>query len=104
MAECRQENLALASEKRKASIRAKVEHPSHVVKNIFKHTKARDKRISKNDAHLNALFALSNLYMVKGKLYLWWAGKDKMRQNVATGKGEVKTAQLTKIERRDVGA
>ncbi len=49
-------------------IRAKVEHPFHVVKNTFLHKKTRHKGIQKNDAQLNVLFALSNLYMVRGKL------------------------------------
>ena len=68
MAECWQKELALAFEKLKASIRAIVEHPFHVVKNIFKYKKARYKGLKKNDAQLNVLFALSNLYMVRGKL------------------------------------
>ena len=68
MPACWQKNLALAYEKLKASIRAKVEHPFHVVKNIFKHKKTHYKGIAKNDAQLNVLFALSNLYMVRGKL------------------------------------
>ena len=68
MAECWQKDLALAYERLKASIRAKVEHPFHVVKNIFKHKKARYKGLVKNHAQLNTLFALSNLYMVRGKL------------------------------------
>jgi IS5 family transposase len=63
-----QKYLALAFEKLKARIRAIVEHPFHVVKNIFKHKKARYKGMMKNDAQLNTLFALSNLYMVRGKL------------------------------------
>ncbi|MCR4298399.1 MAG: IS5/IS1182 family transposase, partial [Gallionella sp.] len=33
---------------------------------IFKHKKARYKGLEKNGAQLNALFALSNLYMVRG--------------------------------------
>jgi transposase, IS5 family len=68
MGECWQKQLALAFEKLKARIRAKVEHPFHIVKNIFKHKKARYKGLMKNDAQLNVLFALSNLYMVRGKL------------------------------------
>jgi transposase, IS5 family len=68
MPECWQKDLALAYERLKASIRAKVEHPFHVVKNIFKYKKTRYKGIGKNDAQLNVLFALSNLYMVRGKL------------------------------------
>lgn len=68
MVEGWQKDLALAREKLKASIRAKVEHPFHIVKNLFKHKKARYKGIRKNDAQLQMLFALSNLYMVRGKL------------------------------------
>jgi len=68
MVEGWKKDLALLNEKLKASLRAKVEHPFHVVKNIFKHTKARYKGLAKNDAQLNVLFALSNLYMVRGKL------------------------------------
>lgn len=63
-----QKDLALAFEKLKARIRAIVEHPFHIVKNIFKHKKVRYKGIMKNDAQLNTLFALSNLYMARGKL------------------------------------
>ena len=63
-----QKRLAQAYEKLKAQTRALVEHPFHVVKNIFKHKKARYKGLAKNDAQLNTLFALSNLYMMRMKL------------------------------------
>jgi IS5 family transposase len=63
-----QKNLAQAYEKLKAQVRARVEHPFHVVKNIFKYKKTRYKGLAKNDAQLNVLFALSNLYMVRGQL------------------------------------
>ena len=63
-----QKSLAQAYEKLKAQTRALVEHPFHVIKNIFKHKKARYKGLAKNDAQLNTLFALSNLYMMRGKL------------------------------------
>ena len=68
MAEGWKKDLALLNEKLKASLRAKVEHPFHVVKNLFKHTKARYKGLAKNDAQLHTLFALSNLYRVRGTL------------------------------------
>ncbi len=61
MAEGWQKESALAYEKLKARIRAKVEQPLHVVKNIFQHKKRRYKGIAKHDAQLNVLFALSNL-------------------------------------------
>jgi IS5 family transposase len=63
-----QKALAQAYEKLKAQVRARVEHPFHVVKNIFKHKKTRYQGLAKNDAQLNVLFALSNLYMVRGQL------------------------------------
>jgi transposase, IS5 family len=63
-----QKKLAQAHEKLKARVRAYVEHPFHVVKNIFRHKKVRYKGIAKNDAQLNVLFALSNLYMMRDQL------------------------------------
>ena len=63
-----QKSMAKAYEKLKAQVRAHVEHPFHVVKNIFKYKKTSYKGLAKNDAQLNVLFALSNLYMVRGEL------------------------------------
>jgi len=68
LAEGWQKSLAQAYEKLKAQVRAYVEHPFHVIKNIFKYKKTRYKGLAKNDAQLNMLFALSNLYMVRGQL------------------------------------
>lgn len=58
-------DLALKHEKLKACVRAKVEHPFHTIKNIFKHKKTRYKGLQKNH---NMLFSLSNLYMMREKL------------------------------------
>ena len=55
--------LLLAFEKAKASIRAKVEHPFHVIKNLFGYRKVRYKGLAKNQAQLFALFALGNLVL-----------------------------------------
>jgi IS5 family transposase len=63
-----QKDLAQAYEKLKAKVRAYVEHPFHIIKNIFRYKKARYKGLAKNDAQLNMLFALGNLYMVRGEL------------------------------------
>ena len=52
----------------KASIRAKVEHPFHVVKNIFRHRKARYRGLAKNLAHLFSLFGLANLVLARKRL------------------------------------
>jgi len=67
-----QKKLAQVYEKCKAQVRVFVEHPFHIVKNIFKHKKARYKGLAKNNAQLNVLFALSNLYMVRGDLRPQW--------------------------------
>lgn len=49
----------------KASIRAKVEHPFHVVKNLFQHRKTRYKGLAKNTAQLFSLFAFANLVLAR---------------------------------------
>lgn len=48
-------------EQAKASIRAKVEHPFHVVKNLFRHRKTRYRGLDKNTKQLFTLFGLANL-------------------------------------------
>lgn len=55
--------LLLKIEKTKASIRAKVEHPFHVIKNLFGYRKVRYKGLAKNQAQLFTLFALGNLVL-----------------------------------------
>ena len=55
-------------EKLKAGIRAKVEHPFRVIKRQFGYVKVRYRGLKKNTARLVTLFALSNLWMVRGKL------------------------------------
>jgi IS5 family transposase len=52
-------------EQAKASIRAKVEHPFHVVKNLFQHRKTRYKGLFKNTAQLFALFGFANLMLAR---------------------------------------
>ena len=63
-------SLAQAYEKLKAQVRARVEHPFHVVKNIFRYKKTRYQGIAKNASQLKMLFALGNLYLARGKLCL----------------------------------
>lgn len=55
-------------EKLKAAVRAKVEHPFRVIKRQFGFVKVRYRGLRKNTAQLVTLFALSNLWMVRGKL------------------------------------
>jgi len=56
------------AEQLKASVRAKVEHPFHVIKNLFKHKKARYKGLAKNEAQLFSLFGLANIVIAKRRL------------------------------------
>ena len=56
------------AEKIKASIRAKVEHPFHVIKNLFRHKKTRYRGLAKNHAQLLSLFGLANLLIAKTRL------------------------------------
>ena len=50
-------------EQLKASVRAKVEHPFHVIKNLFRHRKTRYRGLAKNTAQLFTLFAFANLML-----------------------------------------
>jgi len=56
----------------KASIRAKVEHPFHAVKNLFMHRKTRYKGMAKNKAQMFSLFGLANLLLARR----WLCGSD----------------------------
>jgi transposase, IS5 family len=56
------------AERLKASLRAKVEHPFHVIKNLFHHKKVRYKGMAKNEAQLFSLFGLANLVIAKRAL------------------------------------
>jgi IS5 family transposase len=49
----------------KASVRAKVEHPFHVVKNLFRHRKVRYRGLAKNTAQLFTLFGFANLVLAR---------------------------------------
>jgi IS5 family transposase len=68
MAEGTIKTLTQALERVKAQIRARVEHPFHVVKNLFHYKKVRYKGLAKNKAQLYSLFGLANLVIAKQKL------------------------------------
>ena len=53
----------------KARIRAKVEHPFHVIKNILGLRKVRCHGLAKNTAQLFTVFGLANLVMAKRRLF-----------------------------------
>ena len=52
----------------KARIRSKVEHPFHIVKNLFHFRKVRYKGLAKNTAQLYTLFGLANLVIAKRRI------------------------------------
>jgi transposase, IS5 family len=61
-------DLAEPVERALAQVRAWVEHPFHIVKNLFRHKKLRYRGLVKNTAQLHTLFALANLVIVKKTL------------------------------------
>ena len=61
-------DLAEPEERALAQVRAWVEHPFHIVKNLFRHKKLRYRGLAKNTAQLHTLFALANLAIVKKTL------------------------------------
>lgn len=65
--ECQQTDELLYHEKEKSSIRAKVELPFHILKNIFKFKKTVYRGLMKNTTRLHMLFALANLYLCRLK-------------------------------------
>jgi transposase, IS5 family len=68
MADSGERRAIEANEKRKASVRAKVEHPFRVIKGQFGLIKVRFRGLAKNTAHVVTLFALSNLWMARKRL------------------------------------
>jgi IS5 family transposase len=59
---------AKSLEKAKAQIRAFVEHPFHVVKDLFGYRKVSYRGLAKNDARMQILFGLANIYRVRKAL------------------------------------
>jgi transposase, IS5 family len=57
-------------ERIKAQVRAKVEHPFHILKDLFGFRKVRYRGLAKNTAQLFTLFGLVNLVIAKPKLLL----------------------------------
>ncbi len=68
MPESRAKTKVQKNEHRKASVRAKVEHPFRVIKRQFGLGKVRFRGLQKNTAHVVTLFALSNLWMARHRL------------------------------------
>jgi IS5 family transposase len=67
MEEGPEKDRVLASEKAKASVRAFVEHPFHILKNLFRHRKTRYRGLAKNHHQLQVIFGLGNLVLAARK-------------------------------------
>ena len=61
LAEGAEKEVLQAVEKTKASVRAFVEHPFHIVKNLFRHRKVRYRGLAKNGHQLYTLFGLAKV-------------------------------------------
>ncbi|MEQ1949741.1 MAG: IS5 family transposase [Bryobacteraceae bacterium] len=61
MVEGAEKEALKAVEKAKASVRAFVEHPFHILKNIFRHRKVRYRGLARNGHQLYTLFGLANV-------------------------------------------
>src|SRR5207302_9906243 len=59
---------AEAVESALSQVRAWVEHPFHIVKNLFRHKKLRYRGLAKNTAQLRTLLALANFVILKKTL------------------------------------
>jgi len=58
----------LEEERGKSSLRARVEHPFHILKNLFGHRKVRYRGLAKNHHQLQVLFGLVNLVMASRRV------------------------------------
>jgi transposase, IS5 family len=62
-------DLVVAAERTTAQIRARVEHPFHVIKYLFRHREVRYRELVRNTAQLFSLFALTNVVMARKRLW-----------------------------------
>ncbi len=65
-----EKDAVVQAEHEKASIRAKVEHPFHIVKNLFGFHKVRYRGLAKNHSLLYMLFASANLVLYSRQVVL----------------------------------
>jgi transposase, IS5 family len=68
IANARKRERVQRQERRKAQIRARVEHPFRVIKRQFGYMKVRFKGLMKNSAQVVTLVALANLYLARKRL------------------------------------
>ena len=89
------------AEKLKAGARAKVKHPFQVIKRQFGSVQIRYRGLKKNTAQILTVFALSNLWTVRGKLVAAWAQmRPKARQRPCKRrKNSKRPAKTTRFSR-----
>ncbi|MBI5381534.1 MAG: hypothetical protein HZA31_06500 [Opitutae bacterium] len=63
-----QKDALKAVDKAKAAVRAFVEHPFQIVKNLFRHQKTRCHGLAKNGNIIHTLFALANVVLSARRL------------------------------------
>jgi IS5 family transposase len=68
MAEGLLKELTVRLERVQAQVRALVEPPFHILKNLFRHRKTRYRGLAKNTAQRHRLFALANLFIARRPL------------------------------------
>jgi len=72
MAEGPLKELTQICERIKARVRARVEHPYHVIKNLFRYRKVSYRGLAKNAARAKVHAALANLYIARRRLMSQW--------------------------------
>lgn len=82
MPDGRQKRAIEQVEYRKASIRARVEHPFRVIKRQFGYVKVRCKGLARNTGQVLTLFVLANRWLVRTKLLAMTGG---LRPQFANG-------------------
>jgi transposase, IS5 family len=65
MAEGLLKGRTVQRERVKAQVRARVEPPFHILKNLFRHRKTRYRGLARNTAQLPSLFARANRFLVR---------------------------------------
>jgi IS5 family transposase len=70
MAEGPLKQLTAICERIKARVRARVEHPYHVIKNLFRYRKVSYRGLAKNTTRANVHAALANLYIARRRLMI----------------------------------
>ncbi len=91
-------------ERAKASVRAKVEHPFHVLKNLFRHRRTRYRGLAKNAAQLHALFAFANLLLAGRTFGTAHARTPSCVENQAPRLAKTAVAALGKFGNQSISA